>query len=190
MHPRLRPILPDIKHCGFAGRVRTLRWMDVDYIDPQDPYGVEIEAIDSLKPGDVVVHATDPLKTNVPWGELMTTVAMRNGAVGCICDSCIRDTARIIEMGFPVYCAGIRPVDSMGRGIAKAYDVPIRCGEVLVRPGELVFADFDGIVVVPTGVEQNVLELALEKVGKENSARRDLVNGKTLRETYQKYGIL
>jgi len=118
-----------------------------------------------------VVHATDASNTNAPWGELMSTVAIRNGAVGCICDSCIRDTVKIIEMGFPVYCAGIRPVDSKGCGIAKAYDVPIRCGDVLVAPGGLVFADFDGIVVIPGEVEEKVLELALEKVGKENSTR-------------------
>jgi regulator of RNase E activity RraA len=78
----------------------------------------------------------------------------------------------------------------MGRGIVKAFDVPIRCGDVLVRPGELVFADFDGIVVVPQEVEQKTLDLALEKVGKENMARQDLLDGKTLRATYEKYGVL
>ncbi len=190
MHSRLRPILPDKKNCGLAGRARTLRWMDVDYIDPQDPYGLELDAIDSLRPGDVAVHSTDIAQTNAPWGELMTTVARRNGAVGCICDGCIRDTVRIIEMGFPVYCVGFRPIDSMGRGVLKAYDVPIRCGDVLVKPGQLIFADFDGIVVIPQEVEQKVLELALEKVGKENLARQDMLNGKSLRETYEKYGVL
>jgi regulator of RNase E activity RraA len=60
----------------------------------------------------------------------------------------------------------------------------------MVRPGELVYADYDGIVVIPGAVEQKVLELALEKVGKENDARQDLTNGKTLRETFNKYGIL
>jgi 4-hydroxy-4-methyl-2-oxoglutarate aldolase len=187
---RLRPILPDKKNCGLAGRARTLRWMDVDYIDSQDPYGLEIDAMDSLKPGDVVVHSSDPALSNAPWGELMTTVARRNGAVGCVCDSCIRDTTKIIDMGFPVYCVGFKPIDSQGRGMVKAYDVPIRCGGVKVNPGELVYADYDGIVVIPSAAEQNVLELALEKVGKENAARQDLIDGKTLRETYTKYGIL
>ena len=190
MDSRLRPVLPDKKNCGLAGRARTMRWMDVDYIDAQDPYGLELDAIDSLRPGDVAVHSSDLAQTNAPWGELMTTVARRNGAVGCICDGCIRDTVRIIEMGFPVYCAGFRPIDSMGRGVLKAYDVPIRCGDVLVKPGELVYADFDGIVVIPQEVEQKVMELALEKVGKENLARQDMLNGKSLRETYEKYGVL
>jgi len=189
MHQRLRPLLPDRKNCGFVGRARTARWMETDYI-PDDPYGIEIEVMDSLKPGDVVVHSTDYSGRNAPWGELMSTVAKRNGAVGCVCDSQIRDCVKIIQMGFPVYCAGIRPVDSKGRAVMKAYDVPISCGEVIVHTGELIFADFDGIVVVPREAEQEVLQRAQEKSNKENLSRKDLLGGKTLRAVYDKYGVL
>jgi regulator of RNase E activity RraA len=97
---------------------------------------------------------------------------------------------KIIRMGFPVYYAGIGPLDSKGRGIVKAFDVPVTCGEASVHPGELLFADFDGIVVVPREVEQEVLRLAVEKAGKEDRARQDLRNGKTIRETYETYKIL
>jgi regulator of RNase E activity RraA len=190
MHQRLRPLLPDYRNCGFVGRARTLRWMETDYVTEVDPYGLEIEAMDSLQPGDVVVHSTDYAGTNAPWGELMSTVAMHNGAVGCVCDSQIRDCVRIIEMGFPVYYAGIRPLDSMGRGKVMALDVTIKCGEVLVRPGDLVFADFDGIVVIPQGLEREVVALAKDKVGRESLSRRDLLQGKTLREVYDTYGVL
>src|SRR5579875_1696719 len=125
-----------------------------------------------------------------PWGELMSIVAKLNGAVGCVCDSQIRDCIKIIELGFPVYYAGIRPLDSKGRGRVMAYDVPVRCGEVLVMPRNLIFADFDGIVVVPAEVEQDMLCLAREKVSKENMSRKELLARKTLREVYQKYGVL
>jgi 4-hydroxy-4-methyl-2-oxoglutarate aldolase len=190
MHQRLRPLLPDIRQCGFVGRARTVRWMEIDYVVEDDPYGLEIEAVDALRPGDVIVHSTDHAGSNAPWGELMSTAAMARGAVGCICDSQIRDCVRIIEMGFPVYYAGIRPLDSMGRGKVMAYDVPIRCGEVLVHPGELIFADYDGIVVVPQAVEEEVLRLAQEIVHKESLTRGELLQGKTLREVYDKYGVL
>jgi len=190
MHQRLRPLLPDMRKCGLAGRARTFRWMESDYVVEESPFGVEIEAIDSLKPGDVVIHSTDFAGTNAPWGELMSTIAKRNGAAGCICDSQIRDCVRIIEMGFPVYYTGIRPLDSVGRGRVMAYDVPVRCGGVLVNPGELVFADFDGIVVVPRAIEAEVLRQAAEKVGKENSSRAELLAGKTLREVYDTYHVL
>ena len=190
MHHRLRPLLPDRTNCGFAGRARTIRWMEADYVREDNPYGLEIEAVDSLKPGDVVVHSTDCAGTNAPWGGLMSTVAKRNGAVGCVCDSQIRDCNQIIDMGFPVYYSGIRPLDSMGRGMVVAYDVPIRCGCVLVKPGNLIFADFDGIVVVPNEVEEAVFVQAEEKVNKENLSSKELLEGKSLREVYMKYGVL
>jgi len=190
MHQRLRPLLPDRYNCGFIGRARTFRWMDVDYLIEEDPYGLEIEAMDSLGVNDVVVHSSDFGGTNAPWGELMSTVAKRNGCVGCVCDSQIRDCNRIIELNFPVYCTGIRPLDSQGRGRVTAYDVPVRCGDVLVHPGDLVFADFDGIVVIPQTVEEKALDLALEKVQKESGARKELLAGKTLRQVFDKYGVL
>lgn len=190
MHQRLRPLLPDIRACGFVGRARTLRWMETDYIVHEDPYGLELEFMDSLGPGDVVIHSTDPGGTNAPWGELMTTIAQRNGAVGCVCDSQIRDTVQIIEMGFPVYYAGIRPLDSKGRARVMAYDVPVRCGEVLVHPRDWVVADYDGVVVIPHAVAAQALALAQEKMGKENLARQSLLAGKSLREVYDQYQVL
>ena len=190
MHQRLRPLLPDRYSCGFIGRARTFRWMDVDYLVEDDPYGLEIEAMDALGPNDVVVHSSDFGGTNAPWGELMSTVAKRNGCVGCVCDSQIRDCNKIIELNFPVYCTGIRPLDSQGRGRVMAYDVPVRCGDVLVHPGDLIFADFDGIVVIPQAIEEKAMSLALEKVQKESNARKEILEGKTLREVFDKYGVL
>jgi regulator of RNase E activity RraA len=188
MHPRLRPLDPQTYL--IVGRARTFRWMETDYVDERDPYGLEIEAMDSLRREDVVVHSTDASGTNAPWGELMTTVAKNNGAAGCVCDGLIRDCRRIMGMGFPVFHAGIRPVDSKGRGRVMAYDVPVRCGEVLVHPGDLVFADFDGVIVIPRDIEDKVMELALVKVGKENSSRRELLKGKRLRQVFDRYGVL
>jgi 4-hydroxy-4-methyl-2-oxoglutarate aldolase len=188
MHHRIRPL--DVDRCVIVGRARTFRWMQTDYVVDDDPYGLEIEAMDSLRPGDVVVHSSDPSWTNAPWGELMSTVAMRNGAHGCICDGLIRDCELIMKMGFAVFHAGIRPVDSKGRARLMAYDVPVRCGDVLVHLGELVIADFDGVVVIPREVEHDALQLAAEKIGKENATRRELVKGRTLRDVFNEYGVL
>ena len=190
MHQRLRPLLADPENCGFIGRARTFRWMKTDSIAEDNPYGLEIEAMDSLKTHDVAVHSTDYAGTNAPWGELMSTIAKRNGAAGCVCDSQIRDCVKIMKMGFPVYYSGIRPLDSKGRAIVQAYDVPIRCGEVLVNPGDIVYADFDGIVVVPKSVELDVFQKANEKVNKENLSRKELLSGKSLQEVYNKYHAL
>jgi 4-hydroxy-4-methyl-2-oxoglutarate aldolase len=190
MHQRLRPLLPDRNACGFIGRARTFRWMETDSIDKSDPYGIEIEAVDSLRPGDVAIHSTDFAGTNAPWGELMSTAAKHRGAVGCVCDSQIRDCIKIIDLGFPVYYAGIRPLDSMGRGRVMAYDVPVRCGEVLVNAGDVIFADFDGVVVIPRSREYEVCELACTKAGKESLTREGLKAGKSLRQMFNQYGVL
>jgi len=189
MHQRLRPLLPDIKNCGFIGRARTFRWMETDHV-AENPYGLEIEAMDSLKTGDVAVHSTDHGGTNAPWGELMSTVAKRNGAAGCVCDSQIRDCTKIIDINFPVYYTGIRPLDSKGRAIVTEYDVPVRCGEVTVYPGELIYADYDGIVVIPEAAEHEVFQKAKEKVNSENLSRKELLEGKSLQEVYDAYKAL
>ena len=189
MHQRLRPLDPS--HCVIVGRARTVRWMEADYVVEEDPYGLEIDVMDSLRPGDVVVHSSDPGGSNAPWGELMSTIAKRNGVVGSICDSNIRDCRKIMELKFPVFYTGIRPVDSLGRGLeVMAYDVPVRCGDVLIQPGELVFADFDGVVVIPRTLENAALRQAFEKVTKENQSRRDLLLGDSLRTVFDRYGVL
>jgi len=188
MHQRLRPLDPDC--CTIIGRARTFRWMEADYEDKENPYGKEIEAMDSLREGDVAVHSTDSSGTNAPWGELMSTVAKMRGATGCICDSQIRDCVKIKALGFPVFYTGIRPLDSRGRGIVMAYDVPVRSGGVLVNPGDLIFADFDGVVSIPKEAEGKVFDLARDKVIRENHSRDELMKGKTLREVFDKYGAL
>jgi regulator of RNase E activity RraA len=93
-------------------------------------------------------------------------------------------------MGFPVYFSGIRALDSKGRGRVQAYDVPITCGEVLVHPQDIIFADFDGIVVIPTAIAGEVFELARLKSTTEKSVRDELKRGKSLREVYETYKVL
>jgi 4-hydroxy-4-methyl-2-oxoglutarate aldolase len=190
MHQRLRPLLPDIKNCGFIGRARTFEWIETDIFPEENPYGLEIEAMDSLNKGDVVVHSTDQNGTNAPWGELMSTIAKRKGVAGCVCDSQIRDCIKIMEMSFPVYYAGIRPLDSKGRGLVINYDVPVKCGEVMVNPCDLIFADFDGVVVIPKSMEADVITRSIEKIEAENLSRRELMEGRSLRQVYDKYKTL
>ncbi len=127
MHQRLRPLLTDIYNCGFVGRAKTFHWIETNAIEEDDPYGLEIEAMDSLKAGDVVVHSTDYNGTNAPWGELMSTISKNKGVAGCVCDSQVRDCVKIIEMNFPVFYAGIRPLDSKGRG----HGGRLRCADTM-----------------------------------------------------------
>jgi len=186
MRADIRPIHPDNK---VAGRVKTMLWMDV-YEVYEYPYKVEIEAMDSLKSGDVAVHSTGDSQRNAPWGALMTTAAIARGARGAVLDAFVRDTKKIIELGFPVFAAGIRPLDSKGRGYMVAYDCPIECGGVAMRSGDLIFADYDGVVVVPREAEEEALVLAIEKVRKENLSFKELREGHLLGDVYAKYKVL
>jgi 4-hydroxy-4-methyl-2-oxoglutarate aldolase len=186
MREYLRPLYPA---CKVAGWARTISCSDLYHV-PEDPYGIEIEAIDSLLPGEVAVVGTQKSIRNAPWGELLSTASRARGARGAIVDGLVRDVQKIEELGFPVFASGIKPVDSMGRGCVTAYNVAVECGEVLVQPGDFVFADYDGVVVVPNAMVSEVLELASEKVRRENSSRAELMKGAYLRDVFEKYGVL
>jgi len=186
MREYLRPVY---KCPAFFGWARTVSCCDV-YHTPPEPYALEIEANDSILPGEVVVVSTHQSKRNAPWGELLSTAAKARGANGAIIDGLVRDVGKIEELGFPVFAAGIKPVDSMGRGIVTGYNVPVECGEVLVNPGDFVFADLDGVVVIPKANVEEVLHLALNKATRENSSRAELMKGAYLRDVYRKYGVL
>jgi regulator of RNase E activity RraA len=157
---------------------------------PDDPYSLEIEAIDSILPGEVVVVSTSESIRNAPWGELMSTAARTRGARGAIVDGLIRDVKTIEMLGFQIFASGIKPVDSRGRGQVVDYNVPIECGGVLVHPGDLIVADYDGVVAIPADLVAPVVERARAKASKENQSRAALVNGAYLSEVYAKYGVL
>lgn len=186
MREYVRPVYP---RCRFAGFARTIACSDIYHI-PDDPYAVEIEAIDSFLPGEVAVVGTQRSLRNAPWGELLSTAARARGARGAVVDGLVRDVRKIEEIGFPVFAAGIKPVDSMGRGVVTNYNVPVECGEVLVNPGDFIFADDDGVVVVPRTILKDTIELAADKVRRENSSREELMRGALLRDVFKKYGVL
>src|SRR5437763_168958 len=165
MREYLRPL--HVGQCKFSGWARTIACSDVHHF-PDDPYSLEIEAVDSLLPGEIVVVGTGKSIRNAPWGELLSTAARARGARGAVIDGLVRGVKKIEEVKFPVLAAGIQPVDSMGRGMVTAYNVPVECGEVLVQPGDFVFADYDGVVVVPRDQVLDVLRLAADKVTREN----------------------
>jgi 4-hydroxy-4-methyl-2-oxoglutarate aldolase len=184
----IRPLDDERTLVGFA---RTGVYREVYQTLPdENPYELEIALVDDLKPYDVAVFGCGGSKRIAPWGELLSTAARARGASGAVIDGLVRDVRKIEELGFPVFASGIKPVDSMGRGVVTAYNVPVECGEVLVHPGDFVFADFDGVVVVPRAMVKQTLELAADKVRRENHSRAELMEGAFLRDVFAKYGVL
>jgi len=186
MDARIRPIY---SHAIVVGRAMTVVSIDV-YNIPGDPYRLEIESIDSLKPNDVVVASTGRSTRTCYWGELLSTAAKARGARGAVIDGYTRDVRKIAEMDFPVFASGTKPVDSLGRGLVISYNVPISCGDVLVQPADVVFGDIDGVVVIPRDVEEKTIALALEKVTGEDVTRKELQKGAYLRDVFAKYGVM
>jgi regulator of RNase E activity RraA len=186
MAETLRPVTPE---ATFAGIARTIACMDVHYAPP-DPYAREIEAVDSILPGDVVVVSTGESRRNAPWGELLSTAAMARGARGAVIDGLVRDVRKIEKLGFAVFASGIKPVDSRGRGLVIDYNIPVQCGGITVNPGDLVFADYDGVVVIPSDLVADVVRLASEKASNETKSREELRKGRLLRDVYDEFGVL
>ena len=173
----------------IVGRAHTVLSSDV-YHAPENPYDMEIAAIDSVPPNHVVVAGTNKSTRTCMWGELLSTATRARGGRGAIIDGHTRDVRAIEDMGFPVFSTGMRPVDSFGRGRIVSYAEPVVCGGVLVREGDIVFADIDGVVVVPREVEEEAIRRAREKARGEKAMRQRLLEGKTLREAYDEFGFL
>jgi 4-hydroxy-4-methyl-2-oxoglutarate aldolase len=186
MSARIRPLEPRMR---LVGRAHTVLTADI-YQRPANPYEREIASVDSLKPGDVMVAATNGSERTCLWGELLSTAARARGAAGALIDGHTRDVARILEMGFPLFCTGFRPVDSSSRSIVVDYDCPVLCGGVMVSPGDVIFADIDGVVVIPQDRLEETVQAALEKVQAENSSRQMLEEGYLLRDVYDRFGVL
>jgi 4-hydroxy-4-methyl-2-oxoglutarate aldolase len=186
--PAIRPLDDRLVLCG---RARTGLYRDVYHLPPgHNPYALEIALIDDLKPGEVAVLACGASGRIAPWGELLTTASLARGAVGCVTDGLVRDIKAVRALDFPVFCGGIGPLDSKGRGEVAVIDVPIECAGVAVNPGDLVFGDADGVVVVPQHVAAQAIRLALEKVEGEDRTRDELKAGALLADVFKKYGVL
>ena len=182
-------IRPVFAGATLVGRAHTVLSSDI-YRIPDEPYEMEIRAIDSVPPDGIVVAATNKSTRTCMWGELLSTATRARGGRGAVLDGHTRDVRMIENMGFPVFATGMRPVDSNGRGTIISYAEPVVCGGVLVHEGDVVFADVDGVVVIPQAIETEVVRLAREKVSGENAMRDWLATGKTLREAYDRFGVL
>lgn len=189
MRPFVRPVDDSLV---MMGRARTgLYAVTYSRKDGDNPYELEMDLVDGLKPGDVaVLGCNGPTERLAPWGELLSTASRMRGAHGCVTDGLVRDLRQIRELRFPVFHGGIGPLDSKGRGRMVEIDTEILCAGVRVRSGDIVFGDIDGIVVIPQDIEAEVLAEAVRKVTSENDTRRELLEGRLLHEVYEKYGVL
>jgi 4-hydroxy-4-methyl-2-oxoglutarate aldolase len=186
--PNIRPLDEELV---LVGRARTGLYREVFHVaEGENPYELEIALIDDLKPGDIPVLACGTSGRIAPWGGLLTTACIARGAAGCITDGLVRDIKAIRKLSFPVHHGGIGPLDSKGRGVMAAIDVPVECGGVSVHSGDLIVGDADGVVAIPRAIESEVLARAFERIAKENETEAALRRGEKLADVFARIGIL
>jgi regulator of RNase E activity RraA len=188
-----RQFLPPSIH-GMTAQMRVVgRAMPVliaDVTGPQArPFGRLTEALDQLEPGEVYVAQNATLPCSA-WGEILTATAKKRGAVGAVVDGYHRDTPRILRQDFPVFSRGAYAQDAGVRASVIDFRCPIRIGDVEIAPGDLIFGDMDGVLVIPSAVADEVVGLALTKARTENSVRAAIDAGMTSTDAFRTYGVL
>lgn len=187
MHSVMRPIVADRPILGPAFTVQAV----AQPMQSAAPYEKELAAVDAIPAGAVVVFNAGGVVEAGIWGELLSTRAIARGGVGAVIDGGVRDLAGIQRLGFPVFATVVHAADSYGRAEVVSFAEPIVCAGVAVRPGDLVAADLDGVVVIPVEVIDRCLNDAAGKLDKEEKARvmlRD--DGASVREAYARHGVL
>lgn len=174
---------------SLAGRCKTTLWVDMAHEDPR-PYELELAAVDSCRPDDVIIAAAGGSMRSGIWGELLSTAAANRGCIGAIVDGAVRDIARMTEMRFGVFARGTCLYDSLHRQRVVDIDVPVEIDSVRFAPGDLVLADADGVVVVPQAAEGEAIARAWKKTKAENITRDEIRRGMPAAAAYAKYGVL
>jgi 4-hydroxy-4-methyl-2-oxoglutarate aldolase len=173
----------------LVGRCKTTLWAESTGTDPR-PYEKELLAVDTCLPDQILIAAANGSMSSGIWGELLSTAARNGGCAGAIVDGAVRDLSQIEAMQFPVFARGTRPYDSKDRQQVTAVDVTVEIAGVAFHPNELVFADADGVVVVPAEVEEEAVHRAWQKARDENRTRDAIKQGMKAGEAYRRYGVL
>jgi regulator of RNase E activity RraA len=187
------PLNSDMKLVG-----RAMPVLEEDVIDGSSrspgaaaakPFGLMFEALDDLRPNEVYV-ATGGSFRYALWGELMSTRARYLRAEGAVLNGFVRDAAGIEALNFPTFCRGLYAQDQGPRGKVIDFRVGVEIEGVRVAPGNLIFGDREGVLVIPAEVEAEAIEAALAKVSTENRVAIAIRGGMSAREAFETFGVL
>lgn len=181
----IRPMRDDMK---LVGKAMTVLMIDV-FGKQDEPFGLLTEALDQLGKNEIYI-AAGGTKRCAYWGELLTATARARGAVGAVVDGWHRDTPQILEQDWPVFSCGCYAQDSSVRTKVVDYRCTIEIGQVTIKPGDIVFGDVDGVLVIPKQVADEVIEKSLEKASAEKTVRKAIEDGMSATAAFKKYGVL
>lgn len=187
MRQRIRPL--DL-HCRMFGPAVTIERVALASLKENErlPGAVMIETIESAPEGSVIVSSGAPEEEAALWGGLLAAAAHRNKLAGTVSDGPIRDPLEILELKQPCFATGCIPPGQAGLLTLKSVNKPVRCGEVVVSPGDYVFGDSNGVVVIPADMVMDVLRAAADVEDSDQAAAKMILAGTSLPETMRKLG--
>lgn len=182
----MKPIDPTVRLAGPALTVDTR---------PADNLMLHY-AVLQAKPGDVLVVDAKGFMEAGPWGDVLTLQAMKLGIAGLVINGCVRDANLIIDLGFPVFCRGLS-IKGTGKNQAGKVNVPVCIGDVMIRPGDIIVGDRDGLVVVAQDEVDIAIATSLAREEKEAQQRKAIEAGTSntvellnLGETLKRFGLV
>ncbi len=155
----------------------------------QKPFGLMLEALDDLKPGEVYIATGSSLRYAL-WGGLMSTRATHLKAAGAILDGYVRDADEIEQLGFTVFCRGLYAQDQGPRGKVIDFRCAIEIDGVRIEPGDLLFGDREGVLVIPRAAEAEAIRRAREKASTEGAVSIAIKGGMSACEALAKFGVM
>ncbi|MEN8122884.1 MAG: RraA family protein [Bacteroidota bacterium] len=190
--PQIKPLKEDMFIVGRAMTVLEkdcLEGVEKSKDKPEKAFGLMLEALDDIKPGEVYICSGSSLNYALV-GELMMTRIKVCGGTGAVVNGYSRDTNGIFDVGLPVFSHGSYSQDQAPRGKVIDFRVSIEMDGVKINPGDIIVGDNDGVCVVPQEVEEEVFMKALEKARGEKAVLKAIQNGMSTVEAWDKYGIM
>ncbi len=194
LSPGIRPLRGNMVIAGRAMPVLETNCFAASEPEGQlpisrQPFGLLFQALDDLKAHEVYI-ATGCAPQFALWGGLMTTRAMHLKAAGAVLDGYSRDTPEVLESGLPVFSYGGYAQDQGPRGKVVDYRVPVEINGVRIKPGDIVFGDLDGVLIIPQHAQEEAIRKALEKSGTENKVRDAIQKGMSTVEAFKTFGVM
>ena len=155
-----------------------------------DDTGMRLKILDRISPGTVSVWATGGSMDCAHWGEIMSTAVTQRGCTGAVVDGGVRDVDFVNAMNYAVFAKFKCSASSVGRWDIVDCQIPIKIGQTVIHPGDFVFGDIDGVVVIPMDTTLEVLVAAEGVFERESGMRAELLKGGSVTDAYAKYGSL
>ena len=173
--PDIECLTKDLRGEVVAGFAFTVQWIFDPRPDERDRPAAKM--VESYPEGSIIVVDAGADQVSGFWGELATNVCVRNGVKGAVINGGAKDTGFVKMMGFPIFCRFTTPVDGFYRSRLRGWQIPIWFNDILIRPGDFIVGDSDGVLVIPQEIAEEILVEAERRAEEENETRELLRQG-------------